>query len=154
MPSRAFAIAAAWLPRPLNLARMLAASAGNCWEKSAPARRERNSAPPHAGRNGGITTRIFSNPKKITGASAHIVDASFITPKPENIVGGRAIWFRDLEVSVMTTEQFEREIKYQAALAIARSLLKNGIITDDDYAKTEAILRDKFSPPVGSYSPI
>ncbi len=52
---------------------------------------------------------------------------------------------------MMTPEQFDREKKYQAALAIARSLRDNGIIDDDDYAKTEAILREKFSPLLGAF---
>ena len=53
----------------------------------------------------------------------------------------------------MTPEQFEREIKYQAALAVARAMLKKGIIDEDDYAKTEAGLRDKFCPFIGSFQP-
>ena len=53
----------------------------------------------------------------------------------------------------MTPEQFEREKNYQAALAIARAMLKNGIISDDDYDKSEKLFRAKFSPPIGSYRP-
>ena len=53
----------------------------------------------------------------------------------------------------MTIEQFDREKKYQAALAVARALLKNGIITEDDYAKTEEVLRAKFCPFIGSFQP-
>jgi len=51
----------------------------------------------------------------------------------------------------MTPEQFEREKKYQAALGIARALLKNGVITDDDYTKAEAVLRHRFCPFMGAY---
>ena len=53
----------------------------------------------------------------------------------------------------MTPEQFEREKKYQAALAVARALLKNGIITEDDYTKTEEVLRIKFCPFIGAFQP-
>ncbi len=52
----------------------------------------------------------------------------------------------------MTPEQFDREKKYQAALAVARSMLRQGIINDDDFDKTEAILRRKFCPFMGNYS--
>ena len=52
----------------------------------------------------------------------------------------------------MTPEQFDREKKYQAALAVARTLLRQGIINDDDFDKTEAILRKKFSPLIGVYT--
>jgi len=51
----------------------------------------------------------------------------------------------------MTPEQFEREKKYQAALAIARALLKQRIITEVDYAKTEEVLRMKFCPFIGAF---
>ena len=51
----------------------------------------------------------------------------------------------------MTREQFDREKKYQAALAIARALLKKGIIDLDDFNKTEEILREKFSPSIGTF---
>jgi len=51
----------------------------------------------------------------------------------------------------MTTEQFDREKTYQAALAIARAMREQGIIGDDDYIKTEAVLRLKFSPSIGSF---
>ena len=53
----------------------------------------------------------------------------------------------------MTEEQFDREKKYQAALAVARAMLKNGIITEDDYAQTEAVLSAKFCPFIGSFQP-
>ena len=53
----------------------------------------------------------------------------------------------------MTEEQFDSEKKYQAALAVARAMLKNGIITEDDYAQTEAVLREKLNPFVGSFQP-
>ncbi len=52
----------------------------------------------------------------------------------------------------MTPEQFDREKKYQAALAVARSMLRQGIINDDDFTKTEAILREKFCPFIGAYT--
>lgn len=51
----------------------------------------------------------------------------------------------------MTAEQFTREKKYQAALAVARAMLKQGVITEDDYAKTEEVLRIKFCPFIGSF---
>jgi uncharacterized membrane protein len=53
----------------------------------------------------------------------------------------------------MTREQFDREKKYQAALAVARAMLRSGIITEDDYAKTEEVLRIKFCPFIGSFQP-
>ena len=51
----------------------------------------------------------------------------------------------------MTPEQFDREKKYQAALAIARAMLKMGVIDAADFNKTEAILHEKFSPSIGAF---
>ena len=53
----------------------------------------------------------------------------------------------------MTTEQFDSEKKYQAALAIARAMLEQGVITGDDYDKTEEVLRGKFRPLIGEFRP-
>jgi len=53
----------------------------------------------------------------------------------------------------MTREQFDREKKYQAALAVARAMLKRGVITEVDYAKTEEVLRIKFCPFIGAFQP-
>ena len=53
----------------------------------------------------------------------------------------------------MTREQFEREKKYQAALAIARAMLQKGIVDEDDYVKIETVLRSKFCPFIGAFQP-
>jgi uncharacterized membrane protein len=53
----------------------------------------------------------------------------------------------------MTPEQFDREKKYQAALAVARAMLKKGVIDEDDYTKTEKVLRVKFCPFIGVFQP-
>lgn len=53
--------------------------------------------------------------------------------------------------AAMTKEQFDREKKYQAALAIARAMLKQGVIEEADFNKAEAILREKFSPFIGTF---
>lgn len=53
--------------------------------------------------------------------------------------------------TTMTPAQFDREKKYQAALAIARSMLEQGVINEEDYLITEQILRKKFRPIIGSF---
>ena len=72
--------------------------------------------------------------------------------KPENIALTPAISRRGLEKeATMTKEQFEREKKYQAALAVARSMLKEGVINEDDFLRIEANLRAKFKPILGGF---
>ena len=49
----------------------------------------------------------------------------------------------------MTKEQFDREKKYQAALAVAREMLQKGIINEADFLRIEARLAAKFRPVLG-----
>lgn len=51
----------------------------------------------------------------------------------------------------MTKAQFDREKKYQAALAVARSMLKQGVINEADFLYIEARLREKFKPILGGF---
>lgn len=51
----------------------------------------------------------------------------------------------------MTKEQFEREKKYQAALAVARSMLRENVIDREDFLRIEARLREKFRPVLGGF---
>jgi hypothetical protein len=50
----------------------------------------------------------------------------------------------------MSKEQFDRERLYQATLAVARTMLARGIITEDDYCKFDTILLAKYRPILGS----
>ena len=51
---------------------------------------------------------------------------------------------------MMTKEQFNREIRYGAAMSAARAMLSKGIIRDRDYRKIDTILRRKYLPIIGS----
>lgn len=51
----------------------------------------------------------------------------------------------------MTADQFEREKKYQAALAVARAMLEKGIIDRADFLRIEGRLRVKFRPVLGGF---
>ncbi len=53
--------------------------------------------------------------------------------------------------AAMTKEQFDREKKYQAALAVARKMLEKEIINEDDFLRIEAKLREKFRPILGGF---
>ena len=51
----------------------------------------------------------------------------------------------------MTAEQIEREKKYQAAVAVARSMLKKGVIDEQDFLRVEEKMREKFRPVLGGF---
>lgn len=51
----------------------------------------------------------------------------------------------------ITKEQFEREKRYQAALAVARSMHAHGVVDEEDFRKIEARLTAKFQPVFGGF---
>ena len=53
-------------------------------------------------------------------------------------------------MSVMATEQFDREASYRAALSIVKDWLSQGLITDQEYVKFDTILAQRFSPVWGA----
>ena len=66
-----------------------------------------------------------------------------------NIAHTDAILNTDLGGSVMTKEQFEREKSYQLTMYIARKMLKNGIITDNEYCIIDTNSKQKYQPVFG-----
>lgn len=53
--------------------------------------------------------------------------------------------------AAMTKEQFEREKKYQAALAVARCMRRENVINGEDFQRIEAWLKEKFRPVLGGF---
>ena len=50
----------------------------------------------------------------------------------------------------MPREMLEREAAYQTAMHVFRGLLENGILSREDYAKAERMMREKYSPALGT----
>lgn len=46
----------------------------------------------------------------------------------------------------MTKEQFHKEMLYHASLSPFKAMLKNGIISGDEYRVIDTILRAQYSP--------
>lgn len=71
---------------------------------------------------------------------------------PENFVPMPVILQPGSEgVRAMNREQFDREKKYQAALAVARSMLRQNVINEKDFFHIEGKLREKFKPVSGGF---
>ena len=49
----------------------------------------------------------------------------------------------------MNKDQFDREKNYGAIMAIARSMLSKGIITEEEYRRIDAIFTEKYQPLIG-----
>lgn len=50
----------------------------------------------------------------------------------------------------MSKEQFEREVRYGAAMALAREMLEKGTISDRDIRKINTLFLRKYRPVIGS----
>jgi hypothetical protein len=50
----------------------------------------------------------------------------------------------------MSNEQFDRERKYQIMLSVAAEMLKNGVITANEFAIIDTKMREKYRPILGS----
>jgi hypothetical protein len=50
----------------------------------------------------------------------------------------------------MSQEQFDRERFYQATLSIARTMLRDGLITAEELAVIDTKMREKYRPILGS----
>ena len=53
------------------------------------------------------------------------------------------------EVTVMTSDQFEREKNYRVSVCIARSMLKEGVIDEREYSRINGFLVKRYSPVIG-----
>lgn len=49
----------------------------------------------------------------------------------------------------MTQEQFDSEKNYRISLAVAKRMLLDGIISEQDYKKIDTILLNKYRPLLG-----
>jgi len=53
----------------------------------------------------------------------------------------------------MTHEQFARERDYGAAAALAVEMAARGLVTPEEHAKLDALIRQRYAPLVGRISP-
>ena len=50
---------------------------------------------------------------------------------------------------LMTNEQFERERRYRVAVSIAAAMLKQGLISEDEYGIINKTMIEKYKPLFG-----
>lgn len=49
----------------------------------------------------------------------------------------------------MTNEQFEREMRYRTAMAVARNMLNRGLISKEEYEDFDHMMIEKHNPLFG-----
>ena len=64
--------------------------------------------------------------------------------RTENIAAMPAISRTDSEVAVMTKEQIQNEKMYIGTMTTAKNLLKQGIISDEEYEQIDTNFRKKY----------
>ena len=69
----------------------------------------------------------------------------FMEIRTGNIVPMNAISKIVLEVTVMTSEQMQNEVMYQGTMLVAKHLLNQGIISDDEYEQIDTMFRQKYA---------
>ena len=50
----------------------------------------------------------------------------------------------------MTKEQFRAERLYQMSLSVAKTMLRKGIISEEEYSEIDTILLQKYQPILGT----
>lgn len=50
---------------------------------------------------------------------------------------------------MMTTEQFDCEKAYRVTLAIAKTMLQKGLITEQEYKRINRMMLEKYRPLLG-----
>ncbi|MCI2154989.1 MAG: hypothetical protein LKK26_09650 [Solobacterium sp.] len=55
-----------------------------------------------------------------------------------------------LEVTAMTDDQFMREALYQATMSMFQSMLRNRLITEEQYQVIDTKMKEKYSPIIGT----
>ena len=50
----------------------------------------------------------------------------------------------------VSKEQFRAERLYRMSLSVARTMLKKGIISEDEYSEIDTILLEKYRPTLGT----
>ena len=109
--------------------------------------KRRSSALINAGINGGMPTWIRSIVKHSMTLYVPIVKSlfGFMEIRTGNIAPTSAISMTDLEVAAMTKERMEEEKRYLATMSIAKNLLKQGIISEEEYEQIDTMFRQKYA---------
>jgi hypothetical protein len=55
-----------------------------------------------------------------------------------------------LEVFAMSPKQARQELDYHAALSVAKTMLENALITQEEYRQIDTIFRAEYLPVFGS----
>ena len=106
-----------------------------------------NSARLNAGRIGGTKTAV--NHLLINYIALIAAKSSpHTSTNTENIAPMHVMWLTD-STAVMDMSKERSEMIYQVSLFIAKNMLKQGIISDEEFAEIDSLLIEKYNPFIG-----
>jgi len=50
----------------------------------------------------------------------------------------------------MSDKEFKNEMLYQTTMSVARSMLSEGLITEEEYCQIDTIFSEKYRPVIGT----
>ena len=118
-----------------------------------PSRKENVSAVTNAVTHGGIITSVKSSEKLSTISLVPNAAKSFTSMaiNAGNIVVTIAtLPLASKVVSAMSKEEMRNEKLYQTTMHIARKMLNDGIISEDEYRRVDKIFLEKYKPVFGT----
>ena len=62
----------------------------------------------------------------------------------------RAMWRTGSETDAMTKQDFKNEKLYQTTMSVAKKMLSEGLISEDDYRQIDTIFIEKYRPVFGT----
>ena len=68
----------------------------------------------------------------------------------ENIVATSVISPTGSEVAMMSKEEFRNEKLYQTTMHLARKMLEEGVVSEEEYRRIDTIFLDKYKPVFGT----
>ena len=68
----------------------------------------------------------------------------------ENIAATSVISPTASEVAMMSKEEFRNEKLYQTTMHLARKMLEEGVVSEEEYRRIDTIFLDKYKPVFGT----
>lgn len=67
-----------------------------------------------------------------------------------SIVAMNVMLLTDLGVAMISEEQLQNEMLYQTTMSLVRTMIKEGMISEEDYHEFDTIMLEKYHPVFGT----
>lgn len=94
--------------------------------------------------------QVKKKPPTILPVPTAVRCSMYMETTAENIAVTNAISLTDLEVAIMSNAEFRNEKLYQTTMSMARKMLDESIISEEEYCQIDMIFLEKYSPIFGT----